>query len=195
MKTLGVIVLNEFLDQVAQMSLAEYHVLVQTLVLDGSHKSLRIRIALGLCAGIFTLFTPAALRIATNPSVNNGSRSWIKYFAPRRNPSTGSVRFGRPASSTPRMGRPLFRRSRPSGSSVQSRRTPCTEPLRMAQSFTLKKSQAYSVSQCILMNRFHVRFFSRSGAGSIPASFRMSATVLRPISIFNPVRSASRIFV
>jgi hypothetical protein len=47
MKTLGVIVLNEFLDQVAQMSLAEYHVLVQTLVLDGSHKSLRIRIAIG----------------------------------------------------------------------------------------------------------------------------------------------------
>jgi hypothetical protein len=40
-------VLNEFLDQVAQMSLAEYHVLVQTLVLYGSHKSLRIRIAIG----------------------------------------------------------------------------------------------------------------------------------------------------
>ena len=44
MKTLGVIVFNEFLDQMAQMSLAEYHVLVQTLVIDGSHKSLRIRI-------------------------------------------------------------------------------------------------------------------------------------------------------
>ena len=60
---------------------------------------------------------------------------------------------------------------------------------------TLKKSQAYSVSQCIFMNCFHVRFFSRSGAGSIPSSAKMSATVVRPISIFNPVRSASRIFV
>ena len=44
---------------------------------------------------------------------------------------------------------------------------------------TLKKSQAHSVSQWLFMNRFHVRFFSRSGAGSIPS-------VVRPISIFNP---------
>jgi hypothetical protein len=36
---------------------------------------------------------------------------------------------------------------------------------------------------------------ARSGAGSIPSSAKMSATVVRPISIFNPVRSASRIFV
>ena len=60
---------------------------------------------------------------------------------------------------------------------------------------TLKKSQAYSVSQCIFTNCFHVRFFSRSGAGSMPASARMLATVVRPISIFSPVRRASRIFV
>jgi len=45
------------------------------------------------------------------------------------------------------------------------------------------------------MNRFQVRFFSRSGAGSIPSAAKMLATVVRPISIFNPVRSASRIFV
>jgi hypothetical protein len=40
-----------------------------------------------------------------------------------------------------------------------------------------------------------VRFLSRSGAGSIPAAARILATVVRPISIFNPVRRASRIFV
>ena len=60
---------------------------------------------------------------------------------------------------------------------------------------TLKKSQAHSVSQWLVMNRFHVRFFSRSGAGSIPSAAKMLATVVRPISIFNPVRRASRIFV
>jgi hypothetical protein len=45
------------------------------------------------------------------------------------------------------------------------------------------------------MNRFHVRFLSLSGAGSISASFKMFATVVRPISIFKPFKSASRIFV
>jgi hypothetical protein len=60
---------------------------------------------------------------------------------------------------------------------------------------TLRKSQAQSLSQWLFMNRFHVRFFSRSGAGAIPSSSRMLATVVRPISIFNPVRRASRSFV
>ena len=39
MKTLGQVVLHEFLDQVPYMSLAEYHELVQTLVLDGLDES------------------------------------------------------------------------------------------------------------------------------------------------------------
>jgi len=38
-KTLGQVVLHEFLDQVPYMSLAEYHELVQTLVLDGLDES------------------------------------------------------------------------------------------------------------------------------------------------------------
>jgi hypothetical protein len=46
------------------------------------------------------------------------------------------------------------------------------------------------------MNCFHLRLFSRSGAGSIPSAAKMLATVVvRPISIFYPVRSASRLFV
>ena len=44
------------------------------------------------------------------------------------------------------------------------------------------------------MNAFQVRLFRRPGAGSIPASQRMSAIAVRPISMPNP-RSASRIFV
>ena len=50
-------------------------------------------------------------------------------------------------------------------------------------------------SQCVLMNRFQVRFFWRSGAGPIPASSKMFATVVRAFSTFSPVRKASRIFV
>jgi hypothetical protein len=48
---------------------------------------------------------------------------------------------------------------------------------------TLKKSQAYSVSQWLVRNCFQVRRRRRSGAGSMPASARMAATVVRPISI------------
>ena len=47
----------------------------------------------GLCAGIFTDVTPLPFRVAANAFVNSGSRSWIMCFAPRRNPSTGSVRL------------------------------------------------------------------------------------------------------
>ena len=45
------------------------------------------------------------------------------------------------------------------------------------------------------MNCFQVRFFSRSGAGSMPAAAKISATVVRPISIASPVRNASLILV
>src|ERR1035437_8096344 len=51
METLGVIVPHEFLDQVLQMALAEYHKLLQTLVLDRLHKALRIRITIGTLRG------------------------------------------------------------------------------------------------------------------------------------------------
>src|SRR5664279_71309 len=43
---LGQIVLDEFFDQVAQMSLAENHEVVEKLVLDGFYKALRVRIAI-----------------------------------------------------------------------------------------------------------------------------------------------------
>jgi hypothetical protein len=43
---LGHIVLNEFLDQVAQMSLAEDDEVIETLVLDGFYKALRVWIAI-----------------------------------------------------------------------------------------------------------------------------------------------------
>jgi hypothetical protein len=59
---------------------------------------------------------------------------------------------------------------------------------------TLKKSHAYSVFQWLLRNCVQVRLRLRSGAGSMPASARMFATVVRPISIVSP-RSASRILV
>jgi hypothetical protein len=45
MKTLGQIVLDEFLDQVPQMALAEYDEVIETLAPDGLHKSLGVRIA------------------------------------------------------------------------------------------------------------------------------------------------------
>ena len=46
-KPLGHVVVDEFLDQVAQMSLAEDDELIETLVLDGLHEALRVRIAIG----------------------------------------------------------------------------------------------------------------------------------------------------
>ena len=57
-----------------------------------------------------------------------------------------------------------------------------------------QKSHAYSVSQWLLRNCCQVRLWLRSGAGSTPASARMFATVVQPMSIFNP-RRASRIRV
>jgi hypothetical protein len=42
LEPLGHIVLKEFLDQVAQMSLAEDDEVIETLVLDGLYKALRI---------------------------------------------------------------------------------------------------------------------------------------------------------
>ena len=45
-KTLGPVVRDEFLDQVAQMSLAEDNEVIETLVLDGFHKARRVWIAI-----------------------------------------------------------------------------------------------------------------------------------------------------
>jgi hypothetical protein len=47
MEPLGVIVLDEFLDQVAQVSLAENDELVQALVLYGPRRSLGVRTTIG----------------------------------------------------------------------------------------------------------------------------------------------------
>jgi hypothetical protein len=58
MKTLGAIVLNKLLDHVAQMAFAEEDELVETLVLDGFHRSLGVRIAIAARAGIFAHSTP-----------------------------------------------------------------------------------------------------------------------------------------
>ena len=46
-KPLGHVVLDEFLDQVAQMSLAENDEVIQALVLDGFDKSFRVGIGVG----------------------------------------------------------------------------------------------------------------------------------------------------
>ena len=46
MKTLGQIVLDEFLDQVPQMALAEDDEVIETLALDGFYKALRVSIAI-----------------------------------------------------------------------------------------------------------------------------------------------------
>jgi hypothetical protein len=146
----------------------------------------------GLCAGIFTHSTPRSRRMVSNASVTSESRSWIRYLASRRNPSTRSVRFRAicfiqsplgftpiPAISTARLLRAMTKKT-------MWRTVP-----RRPRTSTLKKSHAYSVSQWALMNCFHVRFFSRSGAGSMPAAANISATAVRPISIASPVRSAS----
>jgi len=45
-KTLGHVVIDEFLDQIAQMSLAENHKVMQALVLDAFDKSFRVGIAI-----------------------------------------------------------------------------------------------------------------------------------------------------
>ncbi len=39
------------------------------------------------------VFTPTDFRIDANGLVNAGPRSWIRYFAVRKKPSNGSVRF------------------------------------------------------------------------------------------------------
>ena len=46
-KTLGHVVIDEFLDQIAQMSLAENHKVIQALVLAGFDKSFRVGIGVG----------------------------------------------------------------------------------------------------------------------------------------------------
>lgn len=64
-------------------------------------------------------------------------------------------------------------------------------------------AQGFHAEEITRMQRVPVHFDERLprplllplSAGTIPSSAKMSATVVRPISMFNPVRSASRIFV
>jgi len=124
---------NEFLDQVAQCrSRRSITYCSPRTVIGFSQIAAHTDWQLG-CALDLTLFNPAALRIARpireqNLSIINTSR--LEEILPP-DPSD----FRATCSSTPRMGQPLFRRSRPSGSSVQSRRTPCTNHSEWAQSF------------------------------------------------------------
>jgi hypothetical protein len=58
-KSLGHVVLDEFLDQVAQMSLAENHKVIQAFVLDGFDKSFRVRNKHGAGVGDLDLLSIA----------------------------------------------------------------------------------------------------------------------------------------
>ena len=74
--SLSQVVLPELLDQVPQVPLAEDDELVEALVSDRFHETLRVRVQLGLCAGIGTHFTPPLASSTVHASVNTGSRSW-----------------------------------------------------------------------------------------------------------------------
>jgi len=69
------IVLHELRDHMAQMTLPEEDEVIQALVLIVFTNGSACGLQLGLFAGVFTLATPLVRRIATNASVNNGSRS------------------------------------------------------------------------------------------------------------------------
>jgi len=86
---LGHVGLDEFPDQVAQMSLAENHEVIQALVLDGSDESFRVRIAIWALRWDFHALHAPSFENRDERLREQRSRSWIRYFAPRRNPSTG----------------------------------------------------------------------------------------------------------
>jgi len=193
---LGHIVLNEFFYQVAQMSLAEDDEVIETLVLDGLYKALRVWIAIwtlrrnlhALHASRFQnrderlgeqriSIVDQVLR-ATKKPINRICQISCHLLHPRFawvNGNPGDL----------------------NGPTLELDDEEHHVPNRAEwpQGFHAEEIAGVERVQWLFMNCFQVRFLSRSGAGSIPSSSRMLATVVRPISIFNPVRRASRIFV
>jgi hypothetical protein len=133
--------------------------------------------------GSFTAFTPLAASVPRNSAVNSGSRSWIRYLFPVKNPSPSSQRLRAtwpiqipsalvpmPAISTRRVERSIRKSTRN-----------LVRPDRVHTS-TVKKSAVAITSQCRFRNSFHVVFRLRSGAGSKPCCLRMFAMVPRATS-------------
>jgi hypothetical protein len=80
-ETLGHVVLDEFLDQVAQMSLAENDELVETLVFDGplpaQPRRFKLRISAILCKNSSDLF------LDTTTEVHRPTKNLNRRFAVR----------------------------------------------------------------------------------------------------------------
>jgi len=83
------IMLDELLDQMTQMPLAEDHEVVQTL----ASVSFSRTVPHADCSLDCVRESQLDFKSAVQAFVNNGSRSWISQHALRRNPSTGSSRF------------------------------------------------------------------------------------------------------
>ena len=109
--------------------------------------------------GSFTGRTPLAAEVAENSSVNNGSRSWIKYRLPTRKPSAAPLRLrvtwliqspfaclASPAISTRRLDR-----------SIEKSTRILVKPLRV-QASTVEKSAAPITFRCRQRNSFQLVF-------------------------------------
>ena len=165
------------------MSLAKRDDATETLLFDRADEPLGIGVRLGLCGGSRIGWTPPPVRISPKTRVYRGSRSWIRWDAVRRQPSTGSVRLlascsihapygcgGIPAMVTRRV-----------SSSITKKTRYRLRPASVSTS-TVNRSQAARPSQCACTNAFHGVRRARSGAGSIPWSCRIRLTVFRAMS-------------
>lgn len=93
MNSLMMIILTVLLQDIFKLLDRREDQMVEAFSFYGFDKPFGVGIQIRLWAGSFTDSMPAFLRISENPSVlYSGSRSWIRYFLPWRNPSWQSVR-------------------------------------------------------------------------------------------------------
>ena len=123
------------------------------------------------------------VRISPKTRVYRGSRSWIRWDAVRRQPSTGAVRLRARCSIHAPYGCGWIPAmvTRRVLSSITKKTRYRLRPASVSTS-TVNRSQAARPSQCACKNAFHGVRRARSGAGSIPWSCRIRLTVFRAMS-------------
>ena len=167
------------------MSLSKRDHATETLLFDRADEPLGIGVEIGTLRwqpNWLDTATPP-VRISPKTRVYRGSRSWIRWDAVRRQPSTGSVRLRASCSLHAPYGCgwiPAMVTRRVSSSITKKTRY----RLRHASvsTSTVNRSQAARPSQCACKNAFHGVRRARSGAGSIPWSCRIRLTVFRAMS-------------
>ena len=177
------VMFDELVDELAYMSLAKRDHATETLLFDRADEPLGIGVEIGTLR-----WQPNRLDTATRQDLAEdtrvqGSRSWIRWDAVRRQPSTGSVRLRASCSIHAPYGCgwiPAMVTRRVS-SSITKKTRYRLRPASVSTS-TVNRSQAARPSQCACKNAFHGVRRARSGAGSIPWSCRIRLTVFRAMS-------------